>query len=297
MAQTIAQIKNELVNKAIAAFVYGDKRAAGPGYYEPRKVTAQYLCEDGRTRKKFWKELIAGGYITQHFNNYPVEDGVAYFTDKAFDELAAADVDLTTFYKFDAWDAHKGIGDYISWDRLNSAQKKTVILAMRADPASFTLMMVDWRSNPVVKQPFPLGDASGIKDRSDMTFSVSSPALVALHLKHKRDQYKQECLEKGLNWFLHSIKAIEPEQTVPVSSKQPGLWGGGPAISCEPTKWAESLPATIEATKQRIQEARAKLETLQRMEAAVDAAGGWEAFMAQYDAAVEAYVEENAAKV
>lgn len=289
VAQTIADIKAELVQKTIIAILYNDERSAAPGYFEPRKVTKDYLCNDGRTRNKLWKELIAGGYITEVFHTFPVEAGVAYFTNKAFDELASAPVDLTQFYKFDAWDAQKDGCNFVSWDRLNVSEKKTVLTT-----PGFEFMLVDWRANPMVKTPFVKGKIGVAQaDRHDCTIAVSDAALQAAHNKASREHFKQEALGSGLNWFLQKIGGVEPEDVVPVRSKQPGLYSQGAAVARDPKDWAASLPNAIEKTKQDIQEARQQLAVLQRVEALVEKMGGWDAFTAQYDAAIECYVDEK----
>ena len=281
MAKTINDAVKALAEKCItnALFSDGDRN---------RKVSAEYLIEDGRLRKKLWRELLKTGYL-----NATENDGEALLTEKAFDELPVEGFVLGDLYKYDNWESRQG-KVYVVWDRLTTCQKKAVILAMRENPMSYTLSVVDDHYNPPKAATFKLGGGSvameSVGGWGSGKIVLTDATVTEKHAKADREHYRAECVGEGLNWFLHKINAIDPEETVPVASKQPML-GGGASIDRDPANWAASLPNAIERTKDTIQKARQRLLALEKLEQAVEKAGGWEAFKGQYEAAIDAYVE------
>jgi hypothetical protein len=253
------------------------------------RVSAENLIEDGRKRKKVYAELVRDGYV----------DEADYVTSKAWDEmLCVSPGDLSLFYKFDAHEANKGIGGFITFDRLNRMMQKAVIVAMQNDPASYKLMFVNDRYNPIKVEAFSLGGGGDAREKIggyDARLVVTCPALEAQHSANMRQHYKDQCLNAGLNWFLKREHANTGVVDVPVCEKQPFL-GGHASLDRDPTKWEASLPDTIKRTQQAIAEAQQRLAALQKLESTVLLMGGWEAFLAKYDAAVEGYVAENYGK-
>jgi len=270
--------------------ILADMSTVAALYSGNRKVKAEYLIKDGRTRKSIWRELVKQGYLTPTEN-----DGEAILTEKAFDQIPVPveGFTLSDLYKFDAYEARQGKGQYVVWDRLTIYQKKVVILAMRENPMSYTLSAVDTRYSPPKVAHFKLGGASAAQEAVSgwhSTLVVTDATVTEKHAKAAREQYRAECVSEGLNWFLRKIGVIDPEETVPVSEKQPTL-GGYASIDRDPENWAGSLPQAIERTKETIQKARQRLLALEKLEKAVEAAGGWDAFKGQYEAAIDAYVE------
>ncbi len=257
--------------------------------------SATSLITDGRTRKGLWKKLVDGGYISPCS-----ESGKGQITNKAFLELPSSDVVLTDMWQFDPHESDKG-HDFVAWDRLHLHQKKHVILALKADPKAYTLMMVDkYNRKTIPPVPFGLGGAGDAREKAggwhNAFMVVTSPQLEEAGATARRAHYKQQVVETALNWYLQRVKAIEPEQEVPVRAKQTLSFGGfgdfGFGLSLNPEMWAGSMKESQDKAKERIRKAKETLETLQRVEAYVEQIGGWDKLRADYDEAVEAYVDK-----
>lgn len=245
------------------------------------------MCGDKRRQSKVWRELVAGGYIAESAPN------VGSITRKAFDELEALPVDLASLYKFDIFDSDKG-HRWVSWDLLTPGQKKTVVLAVEADPTAYTLMMVEPRYSPPQIEAFQLGGGRAALDKlnkSGWCFYISDAGLLAKDRAGRKAYYIKESLKTGLNWFLQKRKLLEKEEEVPVSAHGLMLGSGYPSLNVDPQSWPAGLPATVTEIKDDIKALRQRLEVLEKFAKVVEDAGGWEKFTADYNAAIEEYVE------
>ncbi len=253
-------------------------------------VSAQYLLSDGRTRKKVWRGLVAGGYIEAG-----EKDGEGTVTQKAFDEIPSpVDVfDLAALYTFDAWDDSKQNGEaWVTWDRLNTYQKAFVIRAMRADPTSFQFVAYS-RFDENHQQTAGLGECGkameAVGGMHDAVLAITNEAVKEKRRLAARTDYAKQVAEQGLTHFLQGVGVIEKEDALPMCEKQPFL-GSGPALSRNPNDWPNSLPVVIQTTKDKIQGLRAKLALFEKMAEYVETVGGWEKFIADYNHAVERHV-------
>jgi hypothetical protein len=251
------------------------------------------MCGDKRRQNKVWRELVAGGYIAETVLEAEVNTQPSgKITRKAFDELPALPVDLASLYRFDIFDSDKGKA-WVSWDQLTPGQKKTVVLAVEADPTAYTLMMCEPRYSPPKVEVFQLGGGREAMDKigvSGWSFYISDAGVRAKDRAGRKAYYIKESLKTGLNWFLQKRKLMEKEEEVPVHA-QTMMLGGYPALSVDPESWPAGLPATMTEVKDDIKALRQRLEVLEKFAKIVEDAGGWEKFTADYNAAIEEYVE------
>lgn len=251
------------------------------------KTNMSALCGDKRRQNKVWRELTKNGYIIE------TGSGEGEITRKAFDELEALPVDLAELYRFDIFDSDKGKA-WVSWDQLTPGQKKTVILAVQADPTAYTLMMAEPRYSPPKVEVFQLGGgraACDVVGTSGWCCYITDAGLKAKDRAGRKEYYVKESLKTGLNWFLQKRNLMEKEEEVPVSAGAMLMGMGYPAIGTAPESWPAGVPATIKEVKDDINALRLRLAVLEKFVSVVEAFGGWEKFTADYKAEIDAYVE------
>lgn len=244
-------------------------------------------------RKRLFAVLVARGYAAAF-------DRDSYdATGRAWDEVVPETPDLTALWHYDRRYMKMGHGDYVVWDRLTLAQKKAVVLALQADPASYTLAYAphqrDRGHKPAVA--FRLGEGMAAREACggwDGCLVVSSPALRAAARAAARADYKGECRQEGLNWYLRKLGAIDPSDGVVLVDKTPLFVEAG-SLPRHPEQWPAAVPAALAAIDAELVKLARRKAVLLRVAAAAETAGGWDKFLAAYDAAVDGHVEENAA--
>lgn len=291
MAKTLDDAVKYLADTAVHVALFGTTRQMN--------VTAERLLEDGRTRKKLWRQLQEGGYISA---DLPDKPGEAVMTFKAFDEylLRSVEVDLTPFYTFDAWRDHKAKGNaYVCWDSLNLPQKVAIVGHLRRDPAAFTLLAFDRYKDGAEVHTAPLGELGKAHEAAGgwnhAVLAVTSPAVKAKRDAAAADHYTNECKAQGLNWFLHKTGAFEKEEELPIAERQPML-GGGFGMPRDPKEWPAAVPGAVKSVKEKIISLRQRLALLEKLEAYVERIGGWPVFLADYESAIAVYVREAVEK-
>lgn len=231
-------------------------------------------------RLKLFAQLQADGYI--------VADGKSrgQVTSKAFDELEAECPDLAAVEAARAGDELSG--GAVPWDRLTLAQRKWVVLALRADPASYTLAYAGGLSGMV--KCFDLGgaDAAQAACGRHAFLVVTNSAQRAVAAARARQRHLDELRRHGLNWYLRQVGVFGPDEEVPTATES-RLHASPGALPQRPEDLAAGLPAAIAAVAAEAERVRRHLESLRKLEEAVAAAGGWAEFLAAYDAAVADY--------
>lgn len=261
------------------------------------KLTADGLVGDKRKRAKLFRELCEAGYIARESDS--AQEGVV--TSKAFDEVPVEFIDLASMFTFDRFDSDKG-KVWVSWNRLTFGQKKAVVVAVQANPATFTLMMTEPRYSPPKVAEFQLGGGAeaGGSDGSagwgGYVFVVTNDGVKAKDRAGRRELYMKNTRESGLNWYLQKAKLLEPEEEVPLQEKSPSFFGNKPGINCDPQHWEAGVTSTQKEIKDDINDLRKRLAVLEKFEQLVDRLGGWKVFIADYESACGRYVDELMAK-
>lgn len=288
MARTLDDAIKTLAEYSVHEALFGSQRT----------VTAATLLEDGRTRKRIWKELQQSGYLS---DDLPDRPGEARILPRALDHYLepGAEVDLTPLYAFDAYHDHKAKGNaFVAWSGLSLAQQATIIGRLRDDPSRYTLLAYDRYKDGAETHTALLGEMSRAWEAaggwSSAVLAVTDARVQAKRDEAAREHYKRECLARGLNWYLHKTGAFEKEEELPLSDRQPlpGSFG----VSRNPQDWPAGVPAAIQVTKERILALRQRLALLEKLEAYVERIGGWPVFLADYDSSIDAYAREAEAK-
>lgn len=257
------------------------------------KVESKWLILDGRQRAKIWKQLIDKGYLKN------ADEHRADLTSKAFDDVETAPFNLADFYEYDSYDSDNG-EVYVVWDRLDLKQKKAIILALEANPLSYTLLAVG-NYNKKDQLAFNLGDkASGFGQSRFL--AVTDATVTEKHAAAEKERKRQHYLTNGLNWYLQSVGVLKADEKVPLAPKRL-LLGQGPALASDPNKWATDLLDTIAKTEKEVEDAKQRLANLKALHnhvcvIGVDANKGtfedcMEAFVAKYRAAIEEQVNKT----
>lgn len=286
---------NSLAEKTVFATLYGVN-------YMNMPVTASYLLADGRARQRVWRELQVSGYITEEVSGKPF---VALATAKAFDELLLPAVfDLADLYTFDVWRDRKDGGKdsaRVVLDDLKVEQKAFVIREMLADPASYTFLAFNRYSPEKVTVAAGLAGCAAAMEAaggwSNGVLAVTNAAVKAKRKAGARAAYKVRVASQGLTPFLHGVKVIEAEDSMPVLAERSPILVGSVALSRCPEDWPVELPESILQSKRVIKEARERLAMFEKMAEYVETLGGWKQFMENYDATVERHVVETFDKV
>lgn len=258
--------------------------SAGPGVVPAATI--------GR-RKRLFAGLLADGYAVAGQGGDGHGDRA---TSKAWDEIVPETPDLLAHFRYDRHDMRAGHGDAVVWDRLTLPQKKAVVLAAQADPASYTFAYRPARRERKRPVPFLLGGGAAAREATgwDATLVVSSPALRAAAHAAARADYKDECLQEGLNWYLRKLGAIDPADGVVLAEKTPLFLSAG-TLPRRPEQWPAAVPAALAAIDAEVAKLAGRKAVLLRLADVVATAGGWDQFLAAYDAAVDGHVAENTA--
>jgi hypothetical protein len=280
MAKSLESIVARLADWYISKCLYG---------FLDGKIRLTEVITDGRSFKSLRKKLLDGGYIAPGGSS-----DYAVVTTKAFDELPAAPVDLAAIYEW-RYDNYR---EWVKWDDLFAGQKKTVIQSLRADPSSYTLLLVsDWRNDLPVSFGLGGGREAGEKCGSFRAIAITDAGVRAKVLAGKRAKFHDECVRSMLTPFLRDIGAIGADEEVPVRGERTLLFlAGGASLDTDPDKLATSLPAAIARTLADIEKEQARLALLRKLEAHIQTSGGYDAFVTAYEKAITEYVEENFGK-
>ncbi len=259
-------------------------------------VRAGSLVSDSRSRSGVWRKLIADGYLADATPGKVSSDSVATVTDKAMNAMPSDETfELASLYKYDGHQDRKCEGNaVVRWDDLTVQQRLTVVRAVKADPARYTLLAYtsQWQWS---KCPFALGEGYGAMDevngdRYDAVLGVTDDGVRSKRLAAARLDYKKDAAPELLESFLRKQGVLEVEESLPLAEKMP-MFGNGVSIPRDPKAWPEGVREAIGLAKKKILDLRARIAIFEKFESHAEAVGGWEAFLAGYDASVEAYID------
>lgn len=273
---------------------------------KPLVTRPEWTISDGRSRKSIWSQLVAQGYITLS----PVAEGSftieGEVTSKALDEYEKSAVHshailcgerpndpahITAHY---TPDTHRKWSRYVQWDKLSTAEKVVVLAnAHLYTFAAVSDMSGTWEPQRVEFRPG--GGTHAMQTLGRMSFGTIVVSCADIETKYREAMHKtlvERHAPLCLTSYLIEKGVLSEGEEVPVRTGQPTL-GSSPALPPSPAEWGAQCEGVIDQMTASIERMQKRLDVLRKLQAAALAAGGWDKFVSEYNAELDAAVARH----
>ncbi len=237
-------------------------------------VSKSEIESDGRSQKRAVREAIEAGWIAEHD---PEKESIVA-TDKAANEIVAVKPDLVELAGI-ATQSNYNLRELYGVSIGNVELPVLRWIVEHRDEYTFTTSR-----EPVVDlsayHPVRYGESLFVRD--DAFLRARDERIFRLRV--------EEAVSSNFSWGLARAGHVEPvdEDVFLISDGGLHFGGGGHYFGKDPSKWEAQAREIVASLRERIASDTRKVNVILRTNAAIAAAGGWDKFVAEYRARIEA---------